>query len=76
MIEKRIKLINVEDKSKFLKVTNSLPYDIDIRYGGSMYDGKSSMAVMAIDASEGVRVRIHTDDSSVIDCFKKWICEV
>ena len=73
MIEKRIKLCSPKDKMDFLKITNSLNCDVDIRYGGRMFDAKSELSVLSLDNRvDGLKLRIHSDDISIINMFSKW----
>ena len=73
MLEKRIRLYSTKDKMDFLKLTNSLDCDIDIRYGGQMFDAKSELSVLSLDNRvDGLKLRIHSDDINIIDMFSKW----
>ena len=74
MLEKRIKLNGLNDRIEFLNIANSLSCDVDIRYGGLMFDAKSFFSVMSLDNSnrESIRVRVHTKDTNVINKFEKW----
>ena len=74
MLEKRIKLYSLKDKSDFLKVTSAIACDIDLRYGGQLFDAKSIMSVMNIDSygAETVILRIHSKDTEILNKFKRW----
>ena len=59
----KIKLENFETALKFIEVTNSYVSDIDIFYNeNSPFDAKSMIAVMNLDWSKSVYVKIISDN--------------
>lgn len=58
----RINLNNVDDIKKFIKVATSFMSDIDVITERTVVDGKSILALLSLDLSQDIYVRIISDN--------------
>lgn len=58
----RINLNNISDIKKFIKITTSFMSDIDVITDRAVVDGKSILALLSLDLSQDIFVRIISDD--------------
>ena len=64
----KIKL-NSETAVEFVKLMNSLPYDVNFYDGHIQFDAKSLMAIMALDFRKEFRVEAVIDDAQEYEKF-------
>ena len=58
----RINLNNIDDIKKFIKVATSFVSDIDVITERTVVDGKSILALLSLDLSQDIYVRIISDN--------------
>ena len=58
----RINLNNIDDIKKFIKVATSFVSDIDVLTERTVVDGKSILALLSLDLSQDIYVRIISDN--------------
>ena len=58
----RINLNNIDDIKKFIKKATSFLSDIDVITDRTVVDGKSILALLSLDLSQDIFVRIISDD--------------
>lgn len=58
----RINLNNIDDIKKFIKVATSFMSDIDVITERTVVDGKSILALLSLDLSQDIYVRIISDN--------------
>ena len=57
-----IKLSLAENVKSFVNIANRYPYDIDLRVGRHVVDGKSILGIFSIDLSRPITMTIYSDD--------------
>ena len=65
-----IKLSLAENVKSFVNIASLYPYDIDLRVGRHVVDGKSILGIFSLDLSKPIKMEIHSDDC---DAFLKEI---
>lgn len=65
-----IKLSLAENVKSFVNIASRYPYDIDLRVGRHVVDGKSILGIFSLDLSKPIKMEIHSDDC---DAFLKEI---
>ena len=69
-----IKLSLAENVKSFVNIANRYPYDIDLRVGRHVVDGKSILGIFSLDLSKELTLNIHSDDcADFLDAIKKYI---
>lgn len=58
----KINLNNVSDIKKFIRTTTSFISDIDVITDRTVVDGKSILALLSLDLSQDIFVKIISDD--------------
>ena len=58
----KINLNNISDIKKFIKISTSFMSDIDVITDRTVVDGKSILALLSLDLSQDIFVRIISDD--------------
>lgn len=58
----RINLNNIDDIKKFIKVATSFMSDIDVITERTVVDGKSILALLSLDLSQDIYVKIISDN--------------
>ena len=58
-----IKLSLAENVKSFVNIANRYPYDIDLRVGRHVVDGKSILGIFSLDLSKPIRLEAHSEDS-------------
>lgn len=58
----RINLNNIDDIKKFIKVATSFVSDIDVITERTVVDGKSILALLSLDLSQDIYVKIISDN--------------
>ena len=56
-----IKLSLAENVKYFVNIANKYPYDIDLRVGRHVVDGKSILGIFSLDLSKPITMEIYTD---------------
>ena len=57
-----IKLSLAENVKSFVNIANRYPYDIDLRVGRHVVDGKSILGIFSLDLSKPVKLIIHSEN--------------
>ena len=57
-----IKLSLTEDIKNLVRITSKYPYDIDLKSGRYLIDGKSILGIFSLDLKNAIQVDIHSDD--------------
>ena len=70
----RIKLPTANDVKEFVNVAMRCPYQIDVKRGRYIVDGKSIMGLFSLNLSEPLSILIPMTESKnyVKNVFKKW----
>ena len=70
----RIKLPTANDVKEFVNIAMLCPYQIDVKHGRYIVDGKSIMGLFSLNLSEPLSVMISmtANKSYVKNAFKKW----
>ncbi|MBN2851673.1 MAG: HPr family phosphocarrier protein [Clostridia bacterium] len=72
----KIKLSMTENIKDFVRTTTSYPYDIDLRSGRYLIDGKSILGIFSLDFNETIYLDIHSDDcDDFIEEIKQFIVD-
>ena len=56
-----IKLSLAENVKTFVNIANRYPYDIDLRVGRHVVDGKSILGIFSLDLSRPISLEVYTD---------------
>ena len=56
-----------ENVKRFVRIASSHPYEIDVRGGRHVVDGKSIAGILSLDLSKSVVVEIFDDDCSDLE---------
>ena len=56
-----IKLSLAENVKTFVNIANRYPYDIDLRVGRHVVDGKSILGIFSLDLSKPIDLNIHSE---------------
>ena len=57
-----IKLSLAENVKTFVNIVNRHPYDVDLRVGRHVVDGKSILGIFSLDLSKPITLEIYSDD--------------
>ena len=57
-----IKLSLAENVKSFVNIASRYPYDIDLRVGRHVVDGKSILGIFSLDLMNKILLTAHTDD--------------
>ena len=70
-----IKLSLAENVKTFVNIANRYPYDIDLRVGRHVVDGKSILGIFSLDLSRPIDLNIHTEEDvdTVLDILSPYI---
>lgn len=70
----KIKLSTANDVKEFVSVAMRCPYQIDVKRGRYIVDGKSIMGLFSLNLSEPLSILIPMTESKnyVKNVFKKW----
>ena len=66
MLEKQLMLENFEDVKKFVEITNSKDYPIELLSGKYIINAKSIMGIFSLDLTKPIGVNLYTDDADEI----------
>ena len=61
-----IKLSLAENVKSFVNIASRYPYDIDLRVGRHVVDGKSILGIFSLDLSKPVTMEIYNDDCDAL----------
>ena len=64
----KIKL-GLDDVNAFVNAATECDFDIDVNYNRVIIDAKSILGIFSLDISKPVKIKIHSDDLSVLDKF-------
>ena len=56
-----IKLSLAENVKTFVNIANRYPFDIDLRVGRHVVDGKSILGIFSLDLSKPIVMEVYTD---------------
>ncbi len=56
-----IKLSLAENVKSFVHIANRYPYDIDLRVGRHVVDGKSILGIFSLDLSKPITLEVYSD---------------
>ena len=72
-----IKLSLAENVKTFVNIANRYPYDIDLRVGRHVVDGKSILGIFSLDLSKPIELCIHSDEDAdaVLTALATFILE-
>lgn len=70
-----IKLSLAENVKTFVNIANHYPYDIDLRVGRHVVDGKSILGIFSLDLSKPIDLNIHAEDGAdeVLEVLKPYL---
>lgn len=57
-----IKLSLAENVKTFVNIANRYPYDIDLRVGRHVVDGKSILGIFSLDLSKPITLEVYADN--------------
>ena len=66
-----IKLSLAENVKSFVNIANRHPYDIDLRAGRHVVDGKSILGIFSLDLSKPIELNIHSEDGNIDEIVEK-----
>ncbi len=56
-----IKLSLAENVKYFVNIANKYPYDLDLRVGRHVVDGKSILGIFSLDLSKPITLEVYAD---------------
>lgn len=72
-----IKIDTIEKVKNFVNNAALMPFDVTIRAGKYVVDGKSLMAIFSLDLEKPIAVEFDSEDIGLItEAFGRWECEV
>ena len=57
-----IKLSLAQNVKSFVNIANRYPYDIDLRVGRHVVDGKSILGICSLDLSKPITLEVYNDN--------------
>ena len=66
MLEKELMLTNFEDVKKFVEITNSKDYPIELLSGKYVINAKSIMGIFSLDLTKPVTMVAHCDNIAAL----------
>ena len=72
-----IKLSLAENVKSFVNIASRYSYDIDLRVGRHVVDGKSILGIFSLDLSKPIELNIHAEDDvdTILDVLKPYVIE-
>ena len=58
-----IKLSLAENVKYFVNIANKYPYDLDLRVGRHVVDGKSILGIFSLDLSKPINLNVHAEEN-------------
>ena len=73
-----IKLSLAENVKTFVNIANRYPYDIDLRVGRHVVDGKSILGIFSLDLSKPIDLCIHAGDDIdvILEVLKPYMIDL
>lgn len=69
-----IKLSLAENVKAFVNIVNRHPYDVDLRVGRHVVDGKSILGIFSLDLSKPITMEVYDDNcDSLLEEVKPFI---
>ena len=69
-----IKLSLAENVKSFVNIASRYPYDIDLRVGRHVVDGKSILGIFSLDLSKPITLEVYSDNcDDLMDEIKPFI---
>lgn len=65
-----IKLNSLDEVNDFVNICSKYQYNVDVKCGNRMADGKSAIGMMALGTESKMQVYLINDDSTVEDQFE------
>ena len=65
----KISLNSIDKVKSFVNDITKFDYDFDLVSGRYVIDAKSILGIFSLDISKPVKIKIHSDDLSVLDKF-------
>ena len=65
-----IKLNNTDEVNNFINICSKYQYDVDVKCGNRMADGKSAIGMMSLGTDTNMRVHFISDDSEAERQFR------
>lgn len=70
-----VKFNNVEQIRQFVSVIDKFDTSFDLGSGRRVVDAKSILGVMALDLSEPLRLRYHSNDGEIEEKIAPFVCQ-
>ena len=71
-----IKLSLAENVKYFVSIVNKYPYEIDIRVGRHVVNGKSLLGIFSLDLSRPITLEVHADYcEDLLDAMQLFIID-
>lgn len=75
MLTTKILINTVEKVKQFSSIVSRQNVECEIVEGIYIIDAKSIMGIFSINLSEPVELRIHSDDTAILDSLKEFIVQ-
>jgi len=72
MIERKIKLNELEEVKEFVSVASQCDFDIDVFYNRVIIDAKSMLGVLSLDLTKTLTVKYGGEDMKFEDILSKY----
>lgn len=69
MLTKRLCFQDVETVERFLKLSETVPFSMDLVCGSCAVDGKSILGILSFGLNKTVELCMYTDDSAGAEAF-------
>lgn len=65
----KVKFNSIESVKNFVNISINQSFDMDIRTGRYIIDGKSILGIFSLDLSKELILDLHTDDEDKVSSF-------
>lgn len=72
----KVKFNSIESVKKFVNISVNQSFDMDIRTGRYIIDGKSILGIFSLDLTKDLVLDLHTDDEDKISSFLRKIKDI
>lgn len=72
MLERKIKLNELEEVKEFVSVASQCDFDIDVFYNRVIIDAKSMLGVLSLDLTKTLTVKYGGNDMKFEDMLSKY----
>lgn len=72
MVERKIKLNELEEVKEFVSVASQCDFDIDVFYNRVIIDAKSMLGVLSLDLTKTLTVKYGGEDMKFEDILSKY----